>query len=176
MSSSNDHSRHGPDLTDAYYRMLGRLRTRLEELEEDAEPVIERALANARETASELGELSREEAERVAGYLQRDLQSAAQFIGENGSEIADWLRLDLRLVEQGLADMFLKVADRTRLELERLSLQAGAWGEWHTGEVVGPGTLGCKGCGEELRFERVSHIPPCPRCHGTRFRRVTAGS
>ncbi|MDH5595020.1 MAG: zinc ribbon-containing protein, partial [Gammaproteobacteria bacterium] len=46
-------------------------------------------------------------------------------------------------------------------------------GEWHTGEVVGVGTLRCKACGELLHFHATGHIPPCPKCQKTVFNRVS---
>ena len=42
---------------------------------------------------------------------------------------------------------------------------------YHTGEVTGPGTLVCAECGKELHFHKAGHIPPCPGCRGTRYRR-----
>ena len=159
-------------LADAYYRMLGRMKTALEQAEHEAGPAIGRAVERAEETATELGELTREEAQRVGGYLKRDIEDAAGFLARGGSELADWLRFDLQLVEKGLADLFAKNVDYARLEYEKLAEQADAIGEWHSGEVTGIGTLECKACGEQLHFHHISHIPPCPKCRGTAFRRV----
>ncbi|GAB4289218.1 MAG: hypothetical protein Kow0096_01980 [Thiohalomonadaceae bacterium] len=160
-------------LTDAYYRMLGRLKTAVEDAGHKAAPVLERAIERAQETATELGELSREEAERVGGYLRRDLEDAARFLADTGSELGEWLRFDLQLVEKGLADLFRDSVDYTRVELGQLAERADAVGEWHSGEVTGIGTLQCKACGEQLHFHRIGHIPPCPKCHGTVYRRVS---
>lgn len=160
-------------LADAYYRMLGRLKTALEEAEHKTAPVVERAIERAQETATKLGELSREEAERVGGYLKRDLEDAARFLAETGSELGEWLKFDLNLVEKGLADLFRTSVDYARVELGQLAQRADALGEWHSGEVTGIGTLQCKSCGEKLHFHRIGHIPPCPKCHGTVFRRVS---
>lgn len=160
-------------LVDAYYRMLGRLKTAVEDAEHKAAPVLDRAIERAQETATELGELSREEAERVGGYLRRDLDDAARFLAETGSELGEWLKFDLNLVEKGLADLFRDSVDYTRVELGRLAERADAVGEWHSGEVTGIGTLQCKACGEKLHFHHIGHIPPCPKCHGTVYRRVS---
>ncbi|WP_232023969.1 zinc ribbon-containing protein [Sulfurivermis fontis] len=160
-------------LVDAYYRMLGRLKTALEDAEHKAAPVVERAIERAQETATELGELTREEAERVGGYLRRDLEDAARFLADTGSELGEWLRFDLQLVEKGLADLFRGSVDYTRVELGQLAERADAVGEWHSGEITGIGTLQCKACGEKLHFHHIGHIPPCPKCHGTVYRRVS---
>ncbi len=162
---------NGERWTDAYNRMLERIRHRIEELEHDTKPRLEHAVEKAQETASELGELTREEAEKISLYLRRDLQDAAEFVADSGRELSDWLRFDWQLVEQGMADLFTRVVDQTRVELGQLQQRAEAFGEWHTGEVAGIGTLECKSCGEHVTFTRTGRIPPCPRCHGTTFRR-----
>lgn len=42
-----------------------------------------------------------------------------------------------------------------------------------TGEKPGIGTYKCKKCGATLRLDdRTDTLPPCPKCHGTEFRRV----
>ena len=156
-------------LTVAYNLMLERARETMAKAGKGLGHGIDAAM----EKATELGELSREEAEQVGDYIRRDLHDAADFINESGSELRDWLRFDLEVVEQSLADIFSQMVDHTRLELDRLQQRANALGEWHTGEVVGIGTLECKGCGEQLHFHHTGHIPPCPKCRGTRYRRIS---
>ena len=156
-------------LTVAYNLMLERARIVMAQAGKGAAHGIDAAM----EKASELGELTREEAEEVAGYVRRDLHDAAEFINDSGSELRDWLRFDLDVVEQSLAGMFAQMVDHTKLELDKLEQRANAVGEWHTGEIVGIGTLECKGCGEHLHFHHTGHIPPCPKCRGTTYRRIS---
>jgi hypothetical protein len=156
-------------LTVAYNLML----ERASEVMEQAGKGLRHGVDAAMEKATELGELSREEAEQVGDYVLRDLHDAAGFINDSGNELRDWLRFDLEVVEQSLADMFSQLVDHTRLELDRLEERATAIGEWHTGEIVGIGTLECKGCGEKLHFHHTGHIPPCPKCRGSKYRRVS---
>lgn len=159
-------------LVEGYNRMLQRLHNALEHAKE-GEEAIKGGIDEAMEKATELGELSREEAERVGDYLRRDLHDAADFINNSGSELRDWLRFDIDVVEQELADRFANMVDRTAMELKALEMQANFYGEWHTGEVTGIGTLQCKSCGELLHFHHTSHIPPCPKCHGSKYRRLS---
>jgi polyhydroxyalkanoate synthesis regulator phasin len=156
-------------LTVAYNLML----ERANEAMEQAGKGLRHGVDIAMEKATELGELTREEAEQVSDYVLRDLHDAAGFINDSGSELRDWLRFDLEVVEQSLADMFSQMVDHTRLELDHLEQRATAIGEWHTGEIVGIGTLECKGCGEKLHFHHTGHIPPCPKCRGTKYRRTS---
>jgi len=156
-------------MVEAYNAML----TRAAEALHHGEAGAKQALDKAMQKSSELGELSREEAERVGGYLKRDVSDAARFINDSGKELGDWLSFDLAAVEMGLGQLFSSVVDQTRLALTDLELRANALGEWHSGEVVSIGTLQCKSCGEVLHFHHTSHIPPCPKCHGTSYRRLS---
>lgn len=158
-------------LANAYERMLERVQGFIQEVEHETGPALKHALERARDTATELGELTRDEAERVAYYLRRDLEDAGKHLKDSGEELGSWLRFDATLIERSLAVLFLQAADRTRVELEQLQMEAEAVGEWHSGEITGPGTLLCKNCGYELVMHRATPIPPCPRCGGTDYRR-----
>lgn len=158
-------------LTGAYNRMLERTREAMDK----AGKGLREGVDTAMEKATELGELTREEAELVSIYVMRDLEDAAGFINKEGGELRDWLKFDLELVENSLLDIFSQMVDHTRDELTKLALRANAVGEWKSGEVAGIGTLQCKSCGELLHFHRTGHIPPCPKCHGTTYRRLSSG-
>ena len=103
--------------------------------------------------------------------MERDIKEAAQFLTETGEQFREWWRFDLKLIETNMLEMFANVADKTRLELEKLANQAREATYYHTGEVTGPGTLICSECGKALNFHKAGHIPPCPQCHATRYRR-----
>ncbi len=166
--TENNHEK----LTDAYNTMLGRVKDGLKDVEERALPPIKELLSKASETASELGELTREEAEKVSDYLKRDLNEAGEFLSENGRQLKEWLKFDLEFAEVKLAELFASVADRTRVELDALADRARQVGIWHTGEITGIGILICNECGEKLHFEKTGRIPPCPKCHGTTFKKA----
>jgi len=155
-------------LSAAYDRTLERTRETMDK----AGKGVREALDMAMEKATELGELSREEADLISIYVMRDLEDAAKFVNKSGQELKDWLRFDLEVVEDALLQIFSNMVDHTRSALDDLQERANAAGEWHTGEVTGIGTLQCKSCGELMHFHQTSHIPPCPKCHGTKFRRA----
>ncbi len=159
-------------LAAAYEKMLDRVHDVVEKTEETTIPVLKKNIERAREKAIELGELTREEAEKIATYVERDIQDAAGFLAKNGEEFRTWLRFDLELIEDRLLEMFASVADQTRVELEALAQRARQASLYHTGEITGPGTLMCSGCKKELHFHKAGHIPPCPACHGTEYRRA----
>jgi hypothetical protein len=155
-------------LVAAYNSLLDTTREVIREERQDFNSGIDLAL----EKVSELEELSREELNKAADYLKRDVEDAANYLNTSGKEMRDWLQIDLELIERGLAEKFNALVDHTREQLLRLEIEADLYGEWHTGEVTGLGTLECKSCGEQLHFHKPGHIPPCPKCHGTTFRRL----
>ncbi|MDX1594181.1 MAG: zinc ribbon-containing protein [Gammaproteobacteria bacterium] len=160
-------------LVEAYNRMLERIHDTFRHTGESAVPALQKQIDHARETAVELGELSREEADRIGEYLRRDAEEVARYLEETRQDFRDWFRFDLQLVEQRFMQMFELMVDQTRMELDRLSQRAAGIEEFRTGEVAAPGSLFCAGCEKELHFHETGRIPPCPRCHGTVYRRFS---
>lgn len=156
----------------AYEHMLEVAKEFVTNAREHSGPVIKDALKEAREKASEISELTNEEIEKLSDYIEKDLTEAAGFMEQQERELADWLKLDILLIEKFMLEKFASLADRTRIELEQWSINADEYGEWHTGEIISMGVLRCKACGEELHFEKPGHIPPCPKCHATAFKRM----
>jgi len=157
-------------LVRAYRHMLDRAR---ELLEQETRPSLHNAIESARRTTVELGELTREEADQVSRYVRRDLHDAGEYLSRTGRELREWAQIDLSLVEQGLLDLFMRAADRTRLEFEAFNRELKSGPPYRSGEMTGPGTLRCTNCGQLMHYHEPGHIPPCPRCHGTDFRRQT---
>ncbi len=167
----NDKDINKEKLINAYNNMLSQLKEVWHDTEEKALPTLKEGLDVAKQKASELEELSREEADKIAGYIKRDLEEAGEFLSENGKQLKDWLKFDLEYAEIRLAEMFAGLADTTRIELDKIAERARKVGEWHTGEITSIGILRCKECGELLHFETTGHVPPCPKCHGTVFKK-----
>lgn len=132
---------------------------------------VSTGIFHAREKAVELDELTREEAEKVAVYLERDVHDIAEYLLETGEDLKQWFKFDVELVERRLYDMMMDVADKTRVEQAQLSERAKRDTRLHTGEMTLPGTLSCMACDTQMHFEKIGHIPPCPKCHGTEFKR-----
>jgi Na+/phosphate symporter len=170
--NSNDQRDAIDRLVDAYEKMLERVDEAFDKAQETTLPELKKNIEHARERAIEMGELTREEAEKIAGYLERDMKDAGEFLAKTGEEFRNWMRFDIELIEDRLLEMFASVADQTRLELEKLAERARQASIYHTGEITGPGTLVCSGCGNELHFKKTGHIPPCGKCHGTEYKRA----
>jgi hypothetical protein len=111
-----------------------------------------------------------DEAVKLEQSIKRDLVDAANHMNETGQELKDWLGFDLMLIKNELWKNFTEATDKTTLELLKLKYIA-ANAEYHTGEIIGLGTLICDQCKATLHFHKPGHIPPCSKCNGTRFHR-----
>ncbi len=158
-------------MVEAYEAMLEVVDGMLDKAEKTALPTVKRSLDVAREKMVEMNKLTQEEAERIASYVERDMVDAAHFLNETGDDFRDWFSFDVKLIEERMMDMLANVADRTRIELDRLAQQAQSASLYRTGEITGPGTLICSGCGKEMHFHKAGHIPPCSKCNGTQYTR-----
>ncbi len=158
-------------MSEAYEKLLKLSIKEFRLLEKKTGPALHKIIDASSEKISELGELTEEEAEKIAKYLKRDLEEAASYMTETGADFKKWLALDIDVIESYLYDYFKQAADQTTIELARLKA-AGESAEYHTGELTGPGVLTCDACGEQLHFHKAGHIPPCAKCHKTRFHRL----
>ncbi len=159
-------------LVKAYDQMLEHVRDWIQDVEDTTVPALEKAIDAAREKTSELAELTREESERIGEYIKRDLAHLGDHLETDQQDLKTWFHIDMELIEDKLKDLFSSVADRTTLELQQLRENASHADEWHTGHITGPGVLECLACGEQLHFEKTGHIPPCPKCRATSFKRI----
>jgi rubrerythrin len=159
-----------------YHTMLDHIKELWHTAEEKALPTLSENIEKAAEKASELGELTKEEVEKIGGYIQKDLEQAGNYLSEysekNGPLLENWIKDELEFAESQFAEVFATLADKTRLELDALAERARQVGVWHTGEITNVGVLYCQNCDEVLHFKKPGHIPPCPKCKGTEFKKV----
>ena len=162
----------GEKSTHAYNKMMERVKDALKQTQNNTLAALRHSIDLAREKAVELGELSREEAMRIGDYLRRDLEDAGEYLADSGAELGSWLHFDVELVEERLWEVFSAAADQTKLAYLDLAQRAQRASEYHTGELTTVGSLRCSACGELLHFHGTGHIPPCPKCHGSRYTRA----
>ncbi len=163
----------------AYENMLERamdeyqdFRGSVDELEHKAAPVLQEFIDKSKDTAVRLEELTEEESSKIAEYVKRDLKEAAQWMARTGQDLKQWFNFEGGMARLEIADLFMKAADQTKVDMARFEHEVEEGGIYHTGQIVGPGTvMVCESCGEELHFAKASRIPPCPKCHGVNFHR-----
>ena len=159
-----------------YHSMLDTVKELWHSTEEKALPTLAQNIERAAEKASELGELTKEEVENISAYIQKDLEDAGHYLSDyvekNGPQLENWIKDELEFAESQFAEVFATLADKTRIELDALAERARQVGIWRTGEITNVGVLYCQSCDEVLHFKKPGHIPPCPKCKGTEFKKV----
>lgn len=172
MHQEHPEHRDRSRFVEAYDRMRDRVRRSIDSAERYTQPRLQALIDRARDNAVELGELTQEEAHKVADYLRRDLFETAEHLRDTGRDLREWLRFDLDQVEDRARETLLAIADPTRVALTQFYQYRDELAEYHTGQIIGPGTLICAQCERELQFKETGHIPPCPNCRGSVFVRA----
>ena len=169
-----NHSEHDvlDALGDSYEKLYEHVANNFHRAEEKTEALFNKLIHEAKDNVMELKKISKDDADKVADWVKRDMADAAHYFAETGNELKDWFGFETTLVENQLLDMFIKAADQTTVNLLQLKEKSNLNISYYTGEVIGPATLKCDKCGEELQFRRAGKIPPCPKCHETSFHRV----
>lgn len=126
---------------------------------------------NTEDTSKTSSQPYSSEISKIKQSIKRDLTDAAHHLSETGKELKDWLGFDIALIKSELWLNFTEATDKTTLELLKLQ-QSVAHAEYHTGEIIGLGTLVCDKCKAYLHFHKPGHIPPCGKCYGTHFHRL----
>lgn len=145
----------------------------LSHAKQEAMPKLKEYLAKAKGKSVDLGELSEDEANKVASYLQRDMQDAAKYMSGAKKLFKDSINFDFKTIEKRVLTLFSSVADRTTVELQSFREKIKRNERYKAGEITGIGSLKCSGCGQVVHFHKISHIPPCPKCHKSDYVRLT---
>jgi len=155
-----------------YETMYEHVADNLHKAKDKSESLVHELVDEAKEKAKKLEQVTEEDAEKLALWLKRDLDEAVNYLSETESALRDWLGFEVSLIKNELIQAMLATADKTTLALLRMKDNADKPVMYHTGEVAGFGTLICDACAEKLHFHKPARIPPCPKCHETRFHRV----
>lgn len=92
------------------------------------------------------------------GALWREISNEAEHIKQVS---LDKSGLFLLHVTKGLGEWATSLSDKLDSSLS-----------YKTGEVTHGGTFTCKGCEAEIHLKKPGHLPPCPKCSKTDFRRT----
>ena len=155
----------------AYETLYEDIAKNFHDAENKTEPLFHKLVDEARNNIVKLKEISEQDAEKVTNWVKRDIADLANYLERTGYELKDWLGFEAKLIEKELLDSLLKAADRTTTKILEIKEKNYLPSKYHTGEVVGPGTLSCDKCDEQLHFRKTGRIPLCPKCHATNFHR-----
>ena len=161
-------------LGEAYEKLYEYVAKNLHDAENKTEPLFHTLLQEIKDKAGELKELSQNDAEKIADWVKRDMLDLANYFHETEHGLKDWLGFETTLIENEFLDLLLKSADQTTAKLLQLKVKTYLASAYHTGEIVGPGTLSCDHCYERLHFYSAGKMPPCPKCQATNFHRYVS--
>lgn len=132
---------------------------------------IRQSLDDARERLRAVGEHTAEAIDKAIASVEKEMLGASRHMGAR-----------LENFSERTADVFYIWRDRGSLFLAQAAKALGDWTQevgarlgqqsYRTGEITAGGELECTACGERLRLETPAHLPLCPKCHKTEFRRV----
>ena len=152
-----------------YDRFVERTRELFEASQEKGKDAMDKAIETAREQFSAAGEFSAEQGETFKKYMRRDLAQTEVDMRALGQEAAE--RLNPARLGAGAFSSMARLLQATGSALQNLSQKAEDAMHFNTGEITSAGTLTCVNCGQKIQLKNSAHIPPCPSCHGTVFRK-----
>lgn len=157
------------DLETTYDRFVERVGERFVAGQEKSFDAIEKAMDATRQQFTAASDFSVAQGELFKNYMRRDLDQTAHDIRTFNQETKDHLH-PARLGAGALSALahMLQSAGSAIQSLSQKTEDAVHYG---TGEITTAGTLTCTHCGQSLHLKRTSHVPPCPSCHGTQFRK-----
>ncbi len=155
-----------------YETMYEHVAENLHKAKDKSGAIIHELVDESKEKIKKIEAVTEEDAENLATWLKRDLDEAIHYLAETEYAFRDWLGFETALIKNELVQAMLDTADKTTLALLRMKENSRQPAVYHTGEMAGFGTLICDDCGEKLHFHKPARIPPCPKCHETRFHRV----
>jgi Zinc-ribbon containing domain len=153
-------------LAELYEAMSRILREKMERAGTFTEEAFERALHETREWADKFRGTYGEDIARVSEYIRRDWHAA---IGYMQGQVRR--NFDVDRLQAGALDVLANLARSAGAQLDAFASKLNERLTYKTGEIAGAGSLLCNGCGQLLAFDKATRIPPCPKCHGTVFRR-----
>jgi len=152
-----------------YDRFAERTRELFEASQEKGKEAMEKSIEMAREQFAAAGEFSAEQGEAFRKYMRRDLAQTEADMRTMGQEAVE--RFHPARLGAGAISSMARLLQATGSALQNLSQKAEDALHFNTGEITAAGTLTCTHCGQTVQLKRSAHIPPCPRCHGTEFRK-----
>jgi len=156
----------------AYEALRKEISERLAEIRDNLSAETMRdTMQRARERLKGAGEYAADTVDKVGVAIEKDLINAAQRMGSKWEALSE-----------KSADLFVVWRDRSNVFLARAAHAIADWLEharqrvmplnYRSGEIAAPGAFECTACGERVELTTSAHLPPCPKCRKTEFRRI----
>lgn len=187
-------SRHEEELS-AYEKLLRDVKQHLDRLTSGIDTqALNKVIAQSTEELKQVETHSREAVIKASEALKKDLATTAEHarpmleaLGQNtakamhtlqhaGAEIWTQLATGAGSSVEAWRDwtggtfesFFRHLSEASR----KLGDEMGQSLTYHTGEMTHGGTFRCVACESTMTLNRPGHLPPCPKCHKTAFRRA----
>lgn len=155
----------------AYQKLRADLGRLLGDLKEVSAEAIREAIDTAHGRLRQLEEYTAETVEKAVTSVEKEMLGAGRRAGarlENlSARTADLLEVWRDRGTQFLSRAATGISEWMQQASARLGEQT-----YRTGEIAAPGTLECTACGERVQLETAAHVPLCPGCRQSEFRRV----
>lgn len=133
---------------------------------------ISKAIEHGQKVLRETGDHTQEQVNQLGKHLKKDLLSTFKTFEPPVKEFTESVG--------GLFDLW---RDKSGVVLTDLTRAVGDWSHqfsdklddmllYHSGDMTHGGTFVCTDCGQTMNMKKPAHLPPCPKCHKTEFRRV----
>lgn len=156
----------------AYQQLRTHLGHLLGDLKDASAETIREAIDTARGRLRQLEEYTAETVEKAVTSVEKEMIGAGRRAGARlehlSARTTDLLYVWRDRGSQFLARAATGIGDWMQQASERLGEQT-----YRTGEIAAPGTLECSNCGERVTLETPAHVPLCPKCRKSEFRRVS---
>lgn len=166
-SGKHEQGRQSEEEVNQFEKLASRAREIFEESSGRSREAFEAALDRAKREMVAAGEMSSEMGERLRAYVQRDLHATREEL----DEVLNKYRPEAERAGYGLLGLMHSVTEAMGGLLSGAASSMQRQLTYRTGEICGPGTLTCTGCGKSMKKQKTGHVPPCPGCAGTEFRR-----
>ena len=123
----------------------------------------------ARQQFSAASEFSAQQGEVFKQYMRRDLDQTELDMRALSLEARE--RLHPARLGAGAMSSIAHMLQGAGSAMQSLSRKTENALQYNAGEITTAGTLTCVKCGQTVQLKRTSHIPPCPSCSGTQYRK-----
>lgn len=156
-------------LEEKYDKFVERFQEIFQESREKTKEAMEKAMDKAREQLSQAGEFSSDQGKSFKRTLLKDLKetkSQMKMLGEDAKEFLNPTRLGNGALFT-LSSLLHKLGDGLDFLTEKTDKAI----TYKTGEITSAGSLTCVQCESKMNLKKTGHVPPCPKCRGTEFKK-----
>jgi len=156
-------------LEENYDKFVEKFLEIFQESKEKTKEALDKALDKARDQMTQAGEFSTEQGKAFKESFLRDLKRASYNLKNIGGEAKEYLapeRIKTGAIAS-LSTLLHKAGEALNFFIEKTDKEL----IHKTGQVTSAGSLTCLKCKKKIHLKKTGHVPPCPACSGTEFKK-----